>query len=100
MNFAVWGRLLDDDVPLTPPQRAARWAVGALNPFSPLRPFRDLNAAFDPEWCRAAPAPRLPRPAPPALHLPLRPGGAAARPRRAPARRPAAGGPALRRRGG
>ncbi len=50
MNFAVWGRLLDDDVPLTPPQRVARWAVGVLNPFFQIRSLRDFNARFDPEW--------------------------------------------------
>jgi lysylphosphatidylglycerol synthetase-like protein (DUF2156 family) len=50
MNFALWGRLFADDVPLTPSQRAARWAVGVLNPFFQIRSLRDFNARFDPEW--------------------------------------------------
>ncbi|SNS25870.1 lysyl-tRNA synthetase, class II [Geodermatophilus saharensis] len=50
MNFAMWGRLLDDDVPFTPVQRAARWAVGVLNPFFQIRSLREFNARFGPEW--------------------------------------------------
>jgi lysyl-tRNA synthetase len=50
MNFAVWGRLFADDVPFTPSQRAARWAVGVLNPFFQIRSLRDFNERFDPEW--------------------------------------------------
>ncbi|MGY1706620.1 lysine--tRNA ligase [Geodermatophilus sp. SYSU D00697] len=50
MNFAMWGRLFADDVPFTPAQRAARWAVGLLNPFFQIRSLRDFNARFDPEW--------------------------------------------------
>ncbi|MGY1823133.1 lysine--tRNA ligase [Geodermatophilus sp. SYSU D00079] len=50
MNFAMWGRLFADDVPFTPAQRVARWAVGALNPFFQIRSLRDFNARFDPEW--------------------------------------------------
>jgi lysylphosphatidylglycerol synthetase-like protein (DUF2156 family) len=50
MNFAMWGRLFADDVPFTPAQRAARWAVGALNPFFQVKSLHDFNARFDPEW--------------------------------------------------
>ncbi|MGR7027499.1 lysine--tRNA ligase [Geodermatophilus sp. URMC 62] len=50
MNFAVWGRLFADDVEFTPAQRAARWAVGVLNPFFQIRSLRDFNERFDPEW--------------------------------------------------
>jgi lysylphosphatidylglycerol synthetase-like protein (DUF2156 family) len=50
MNFAMWGRLFADDVPFTPAQRAARWAVGVLNPFFQIRSLLDFNAKFDPEW--------------------------------------------------
>ncbi|WP_222195806.1 lysine--tRNA ligase [Modestobacter italicus] len=50
MNFAMWGRLFDDDVPVTPGQRVARWAVGVLNPFFQIRSLREFNARFDPEW--------------------------------------------------
>jgi lysyl-tRNA synthetase, class II len=50
MNFAMWGRLFADDVAFTSAQRAARWAVGVLNPFFQIRSLRDFNARFDPEW--------------------------------------------------
>ena len=50
MNFAMWGRLFADDVPFTAGQRAARWAVGVLNPFFQIRSLHDFNAKFDPEW--------------------------------------------------
>ncbi|MEX5718381.1 lysine--tRNA ligase [Geodermatophilus maliterrae] len=50
MNFAMWGRLFADDVPFTTGQRAARWAVGVLNPYFQIRSLRDFNARFDPEW--------------------------------------------------
>ena len=32
------------------PQRAARWAVGVLNPFFQIKSLHDFNAKFDPEW--------------------------------------------------
>jgi lysyl-tRNA synthetase class 2 len=50
MNFAMWGRLFAEGVPFTPAQRAARWAVGMLNPFFQIRSLHDFNAKFDPEW--------------------------------------------------
>ncbi|HYH32714.1 MAG TPA: lysine--tRNA ligase [Pseudonocardia sp.] len=50
MNFAMWGRLFADDVPFTAAQRAARRAVGLLNPFFQIRSLHDFNAKFGPEW--------------------------------------------------
>ncbi|MFC4948964.1 lysine--tRNA ligase [Pseudonocardia sp. GCM10023141] len=50
MNFAMWGRLFDETIPTTPAQRAARWAVGVLNPFFQIKSLHDFNAKFDPEW--------------------------------------------------
>ncbi|MFC5062698.1 lysine--tRNA ligase [Actinomycetospora atypica] len=50
MNFALWGRLFDEDVPFTPMQRVARRAVGVLNPFFQVRSLHDFNAKFDPQW--------------------------------------------------
>jgi lysyl-tRNA synthetase class 2 len=50
MNFAMWGRLFADDLPFTAAQRAARWAVGVLNPFFQIKSLHDFNAKFDPEW--------------------------------------------------
>jgi lysyl-tRNA synthetase class 2 len=50
MNFAMWGRLFADDVPFTPAQRAARWAVDLVNPFFQIKSLHDFNARFDPEW--------------------------------------------------
>ena len=50
MNFAMWGRLFADDIPFSPAQRAARWAVGVLNPFFQIKSLHDFNAKFDPEW--------------------------------------------------
>jgi lysyl-tRNA synthetase, class II len=50
MNFAMWGRLFADDVPFTPAQRAARWAVDLVNPFFQIKSLHDFNAKFDPEW--------------------------------------------------
>jgi lysyl-tRNA synthetase class 2 len=50
MNFAMWGRLFADDIPTTATQRAARWAVGVLNPFFQIKSLHDFNAKFDPEW--------------------------------------------------
>jgi len=50
MNFAMWGRLFDDEVPFTAGQRVARRLVGLLNPFFQIRSLRDFNARFGPEW--------------------------------------------------
>ena len=50
MNFAMWGRLFADDIPFSRGQRAARWAVGVINPFFQIKSLHDFNAKFDPEW--------------------------------------------------
>src|SRR3712207_9466470 len=50
MNFAMWGRLFAEDVPFTPAQRAARWAVGALHPFFQITSLHEFNTRFGPEW--------------------------------------------------
>ena len=50
MNFAMWGRLFDEQVTFTGAQRVARWAVGVLNPFFQIKSLHDFNAKFDPEW--------------------------------------------------
>jgi lysylphosphatidylglycerol synthetase-like protein (DUF2156 family) len=50
MNFAMWGRLFTEGVRFGPAQRAARWAVGVLNPFFQIKSLHDFNAKFDPEW--------------------------------------------------
>lgn len=50
MNFAMWGRLFADDIPFTRTQKAARWAVGVINPFFQIKSLHDFNAKFDPEW--------------------------------------------------
>ncbi|MGH3776105.1 MAG: lysine--tRNA ligase [Pseudonocardiaceae bacterium] len=50
MNFAVWGRLFADDIPVTPAQRLARRAVSVINPFFQIKSLYDFNAKFDPEW--------------------------------------------------
>ena len=31
-------------------QKAARWAVGVLNPYFQIKSLHDFNAKFDPEW--------------------------------------------------
>jgi lysylphosphatidylglycerol synthetase-like protein (DUF2156 family) len=50
MNFAVWGRLFQEDIPFTPAQRLAKRAVSALNPFFQIKSLHDFNAKFDPQW--------------------------------------------------
>jgi lysylphosphatidylglycerol synthetase-like protein (DUF2156 family) len=50
MNFAMWGRLFAEDVPLRPAERMVRWLAGVLNPFFQIRSLRDFNAKFDPVW--------------------------------------------------
>ncbi|MDT7578097.1 MAG: lysyl-tRNA synthetase, class, partial [Pseudonocardiales bacterium] len=50
MNFAMWGRLFASDVPFSAAQRAARWAVGVMNPFFQIKSLHDFNAKFDPDW--------------------------------------------------
>jgi lysylphosphatidylglycerol synthetase-like protein (DUF2156 family) len=50
MNFALWGRLFDDEIERTPAQRVARWAVGVVNPFFQIKSLHDFNEKFGPEW--------------------------------------------------
>jgi lysylphosphatidylglycerol synthetase-like protein (DUF2156 family) len=50
MNFAVWGRLFESDVPFTFRQRVAKRIVTVLNPFFQIESLHDFNAKFDPEW--------------------------------------------------
>ena len=50
MNFAMWGRLFADDIPFNRGQRAARRAIGIINPFFQIKSLHDFNAKFDPEW--------------------------------------------------
>jgi lysylphosphatidylglycerol synthetase-like protein (DUF2156 family) len=50
MNFAVWGRLFERDVPFTFSQRVAKKLVSVLNPFFQIRSLHDFNEKFHPEW--------------------------------------------------
>lgn len=51
MNFAMWGRLFDEQVHFTLPQRIAKRAViDILNPFFQIKSLYDFNAKFSPEW--------------------------------------------------
>jgi lysylphosphatidylglycerol synthetase-like protein (DUF2156 family) len=50
MNFAMWGRLFEPDVPFTWRQRVAKRVVSVLNPFFQIESLHDFNAKFHPEW--------------------------------------------------
>ena len=50
MNFAMWGRLYDQEVVYTVPQRLAKRAVDVLNPFFQIKTLYDFNAKFAPQW--------------------------------------------------
>jgi lysylphosphatidylglycerol synthetase-like protein (DUF2156 family) len=50
MNFAMWGRLYQDDVPYSISQRLAKRAVDLMNPFFQIKSLHDFNAKFSPEW--------------------------------------------------
>jgi lysyl-tRNA synthetase class 2 len=50
MNFAMWGKLFDDDVHYSLPQRVAKRAVDVLNPFFQIKSLYDFNAKFSPVW--------------------------------------------------
>ena len=50
MNFAMWGKLFDDDVHYSLPQRVAKRAVEVLNPFFQIKSLYDFNAKFSPIW--------------------------------------------------
>jgi lysyl-tRNA synthetase class 2 len=51
MNFAMWGRLFDEDLRFSLGQRIAKRAVvDVLNPFFQIKSLYDFNAKFSPEW--------------------------------------------------
>ena len=50
MNFAMWGRLYEQDVHYTFTQRLAKRAVDVLNPFFQIKSLHDFNAKFSPMW--------------------------------------------------
>jgi lysylphosphatidylglycerol synthetase-like protein (DUF2156 family) len=50
MNFAMWGRLYEADVPYSLTQRLAKRAVDVLNPFFQIKSLHDFNAKFKPVW--------------------------------------------------
>ena len=50
MNFAMWGRLYQDDVQYTISQRLAKRAVDLMNPFFQIKSLHDFNAKFSPVW--------------------------------------------------
>jgi lysyl-tRNA synthetase len=50
LNFAAWGRLLDDAEGMGIGGRLQRRVARALNPFFQIQSLRDFNAKFDPEW--------------------------------------------------
>ncbi len=50
LNFAAFGRLLDNDVQLTRGNRALRKLVDLVNPYYQIRALRDFNEKFQPTW--------------------------------------------------
>lgn len=50
LNFAAWGRLLDESAELGVGGRIQRRIAKALNPFFQIQSLRDFNAKFDPGW--------------------------------------------------
>jgi lysyl-tRNA synthetase len=50
LNFAAWGRLLDDAEGMGIGGRVQRRLARALNPFFQIQSLRDFNEKFDPEW--------------------------------------------------
>jgi lysyl-tRNA synthetase, class II len=50
MNFAMWGKLYEEDVHYNFPQRMAKRAVDVLNPFFQIKSLHDFNAKFSPVW--------------------------------------------------
>jgi len=50
LNFAAWGRLLDESEDLGIGGRIQRRVAKALNPFFQIQSLRDFNEKFDPEW--------------------------------------------------
>ena len=50
LNFAAFGRLLDNDVQLSRVDRLLRRAVDVINPYYQIRALRDFNEKFQPVW--------------------------------------------------
>ena len=50
LNFAAFGRLLDNDVQLTRLDRLLRRVVDVINPYYQIRALRDFNEKFQPVW--------------------------------------------------
>ncbi len=50
LNFAAWGRLLDDARDLDVGGRIVRRVAKSLNPYFQIQSLRDFNQKFDPEW--------------------------------------------------
>ena len=50
MNFAMWGRLYEAEVPYSLTQRLAKRAVDLMNPFFQIKSLHDFNAKFHPQW--------------------------------------------------
>ncbi|HEX2388843.1 MAG TPA: DUF2156 domain-containing protein, partial [Solirubrobacterales bacterium] len=50
LNFAAWGRLLDESEGMGVGGRIQRRIAKALNPFFQIQSLRDFNEKFDPEW--------------------------------------------------
>ncbi len=50
LNFAAWGRLLDDAEAMGIGGRIQRRVAKALNPFFQIQSLRDFNEKFNPEW--------------------------------------------------
>lgn len=50
MNFAVMGRLFDEDIHFTLPQRALKALAEALSPFFQIRSLHEFNRRFRPSW--------------------------------------------------
>ncbi|HET6831229.1 MAG TPA: amino acid--tRNA ligase-related protein, partial [Solirubrobacterales bacterium] len=50
LNFAAWGRLLDESAEMGLGGRVQRRIAKALNPFFQIQSLRDFNSKFDPEW--------------------------------------------------
>jgi len=50
LNFAAWGRLLDDAEGMGIGGRIQRRVAKALNPFFQIQSLRDFNEKFQPEW--------------------------------------------------
>jgi lysyl-tRNA synthetase, class II len=50
LNFAVFARLLSDDIPLTWLQKIQRAVIRRLNPYFQLQSLLSFNAKFFPSW--------------------------------------------------